>query len=290
MSDIPQIVAHIRVDAAGRIDQDVPCLECRYNLRGLDPAGRCPECGHGNAQSLRGDYLHFSDRAWLKRLRLGAALVVVGGPIWLLRVLHDDPPRAGEFIRYLPPLLVALGSWLATAPEPRGRREGFSCARARCRGLGLALILFAEVRAVMPAHGGIAGDLASLLTLSLLGGWIWSAGDYLMGIARRVPDRVMRLEAFAVSRAWVGVLVAALVCVFGAPIYLTPAQPWSSGSMSIGGMHWYKINAIYEGVLSVLDGTALVLSLWSLRVLIVLWRRLQRALAAGVPAPMNPER
>jgi hypothetical protein len=39
----------IRTDVAGAIDQDLYCLTCGYNLRGLsgDPV-RCPECGNPN--------------------------------------------------------------------------------------------------------------------------------------------------------------------------------------------------------------------------------------------------
>jgi hypothetical protein len=39
----------IRTDASGAIDQDLYCLTCGYNLRGLsgDPL-RCPECGNPN--------------------------------------------------------------------------------------------------------------------------------------------------------------------------------------------------------------------------------------------------
>jgi hypothetical protein len=39
----------VRTDAAGAIDQDLYCLTCGYNLRGLsgDPV-RCPECGNPN--------------------------------------------------------------------------------------------------------------------------------------------------------------------------------------------------------------------------------------------------
>jgi uncharacterized repeat protein (TIGR04138 family) len=29
----------------GPTDQDLPCVDCGYNLRGLLPTGRCPECG-----------------------------------------------------------------------------------------------------------------------------------------------------------------------------------------------------------------------------------------------------
>src|SRR5690349_17335013 len=29
----------------GAIAMDVPCVKCRYNLRGLPPSTNCPECG-----------------------------------------------------------------------------------------------------------------------------------------------------------------------------------------------------------------------------------------------------
>ena len=34
------------------LDRDTPCDGCRYNLRGLDSAGRCPECGRSIAVTL----------------------------------------------------------------------------------------------------------------------------------------------------------------------------------------------------------------------------------------------
>src|SRR4051812_1996957 len=40
---------------APQLIADVPCLRCRYNLRGLDPPGQCPECGH---------LVHVSVLAW----------------------------------------------------------------------------------------------------------------------------------------------------------------------------------------------------------------------------------
>jgi len=49
------------VDAAGNVVSDVPCRRCSYNLRGLNYAGRCPECGTAVGQSIYGNLLRFSD-------------------------------------------------------------------------------------------------------------------------------------------------------------------------------------------------------------------------------------
>src|SRR5262245_39925342 len=39
-------------DDVMEIDCDWPCWRCRYNLRGADVKGMCPECGASIAQSL----------------------------------------------------------------------------------------------------------------------------------------------------------------------------------------------------------------------------------------------
>ncbi len=53
---------------------DILCIGCGYNLRGLEPSGRCPECGLSVADSNRGDFLFFSDPQWLRKVRFGATL------------------------------------------------------------------------------------------------------------------------------------------------------------------------------------------------------------------------
>ena len=35
----------VKLDARGRIAHEVTCVSCGYDLRGLPPAGDCPECG-----------------------------------------------------------------------------------------------------------------------------------------------------------------------------------------------------------------------------------------------------
>jgi len=65
----------IPVDAAGRLDIDLLCLHCGYNLRMQPPGpeGSCPECGAAVEPSVRYG-LTLADRRWLCRLVRGLDL------------------------------------------------------------------------------------------------------------------------------------------------------------------------------------------------------------------------
>ena len=47
-------IPFVEYDADGRIDQDLPCLKCGYNLRGLRDDGECPDCGNDVGNAARG--------------------------------------------------------------------------------------------------------------------------------------------------------------------------------------------------------------------------------------------
>jgi hypothetical protein len=46
------------------IEADLPCAICGYNLKGLSPAGTCPECGQAISRTFRFD-LTDADPGWL---------------------------------------------------------------------------------------------------------------------------------------------------------------------------------------------------------------------------------
>jgi hypothetical protein len=116
----------VALDAAGAIAVDVPCRRCGYNLRGLSPAGRCPECGQSIADSLIGDALHVADPAWLRQVVGGAWLIFWGILLTLFTLLI--PIGVGSLLGLpmfmLLPLLLPciavgmLGVWRLTAREP----------------------------------------------------------------------------------------------------------------------------------------------------------------------------
>lgn len=68
----------LRLDEQGRIDEDLLCRACDYNLRGLHESADCPECSTPIARSTRPDLLRFSDPSWLTRLSKGMLLIIIG--------------------------------------------------------------------------------------------------------------------------------------------------------------------------------------------------------------------
>jgi hypothetical protein len=91
---------------------DVPRLRCRYNLRGLDPQGQCPECGH---------LVHLSVLAWDEE-RLGVPSILESDPFvsvsWLYEMRHyfynQRIPRVFAFAGSILPL------WRRAPLPPRG--------------------------------------------------------------------------------------------------------------------------------------------------------------------------
>ncbi|MGD8451180.1 MAG: hypothetical protein PVJ57_05125 [Phycisphaerae bacterium] len=66
------------LDQAGRLAEDRRCSHCGYNLRGLKPTGKCPECAQRVRESLVSDQLRYADRRWLRQVRRGLMLLLVG--------------------------------------------------------------------------------------------------------------------------------------------------------------------------------------------------------------------
>lgn len=96
-------------DAADRLTGDLRCVSCGHNLRGLQRAGACGECGTPVNWSLEGSYLHAHDPEWVNGMRRGVACLGLALP-WL----------------WLPPAWVVLGYglWRASAPDPGSEHGG----------------------------------------------------------------------------------------------------------------------------------------------------------------------
>lgn len=74
---------HPALDDDGIVALDLPCVECKYNLRSRGAADACPECGTPVARTLKEQPLHlrFSDAQWLMLMRVGA---IITGLVYVL--------------------------------------------------------------------------------------------------------------------------------------------------------------------------------------------------------------
>lgn len=122
----------IALDTDGRIAGDISCRKCGYNLRGLLPDGRCPECGTAVGRSLHGDLLRFSDPEWVQKLASGmnwivASIIIgfIGGLFSTIFLGLFTTILSTRSFLVLAPLsglvfgLIALvGYWKVTTPDP----------------------------------------------------------------------------------------------------------------------------------------------------------------------------
>src|SRR2546423_27673 len=122
----------------GAATADPPrCDECGYNLTGLGPGGRCPECGREIARALRDPSLAAADPQWTKRVRAGLAVTVAAYLVYALAgfTIRIAPPRTYDvMVFWMAGLLEFLGVWWVSAPEPDvGRMREHSWVRRTLR-------------------------------------------------------------------------------------------------------------------------------------------------------------
>lgn len=109
---------------AGRIEHDVSCTQCGYNLRGLEPSGKCPECGTTIGASIEAAVSRLTPQwaslsAHTRSLTIRAVLAcTLLGTVFAMRAVFDDPQRpwwSTAVMAALSLLCMALAGW-----APRG--------------------------------------------------------------------------------------------------------------------------------------------------------------------------
>lgn len=183
---------------------DCYCARCGYNLRGLDPAGRCPECGEPVVLSHRSDLLRFADAGWLRRMRFGAGLIIwseiadvverLGTTIRISGTWQDNVPWF--LLEYSTYVLLVLGTFFVTVREPRkALSEGTFSLRKWIRGLvagnlavGCVAIIVEGLPAILVFVINFAAALA--ITAAFLGLFL-----YIRQLAMRIPDAKLAKRA-----------------------------------------------------------------------------------------------
>ncbi|MEM8737513.1 MAG: hypothetical protein AAGG38_03410 [Planctomycetota bacterium] len=292
MSAFPATIP-VRLDAEGRIDNDVFCPSCDYNLRmqrvadvvgrregaAASEAGRpggCPECGAELDVVSRDEADMFSraDPGWCRR--------VVRGADWLFY------GAVGAMPLVLPGLVVATaGLWLMTGREP-GRREGWKARGTRLSarwasvlgaGAGLALLVLLwwrwgeATRATFLAKDWLLGDILFCAVGASFAVGMLEAWRYLFALAARADGpRVAQACRAAWKRYLLGVGV-----VVGLALAVNVAE--RSGIRLPEPWNHYTVTAGFAVVGAV--------AVWLWWVTVGLTREIRRLLRGAVAAPQR---
>jgi len=208
-------VAATQSAATGReLDHDLSCVECDYNLRGLDRSGRCPECFTAVSLSLESaisrltpQYAGRISHARSQILR-GVVACAAVATLFAVRALFDDPQRpwwSSGALLALSVLAMAVAGW---APQ---RKLAYLAGTEVCLAVTLWwLALGPRVSAIV--------NLTDLLNLNVIAlavaGLVWFVVERMIRARRTLVDPTGSWPAFHHSAATLStIVIAALVGV-----------------------------------------------------------------------------
>ncbi len=233
------------------IPDDTPCRKCGYNLRGLMPEGRCPECGTPIGLSLHGRLLRYADPAWVEGLARGVNLILWGLLLTLLggfiggligaalgvgrNILPGLLPLVGG-------LLGAYGAWLLTEPDPSGIGEDEYGRIRRVTRLAVVIGVVASllnlITSAAPAAGVVLLLIGIVAAVGALIGWVGEFCKFwfMEKLALRIPEvaiskraRFLRWAMCFTGMALVVVLAIGALGVWTAAAGAGPVLPASGG-------------------------------------------------------------
>ncbi|MCH7591627.1 MAG: protein kinase [Planctomycetes bacterium] len=227
---------------------DISCIHCGYNLRGLPGGGRCPECGTEVARSSHGNLLSAADPAWLARVLRGQALAYAGCVALLVRFVFSSVTASGSslatwaivdslgassvvetvseaVLSAAVALFLLLGAFGTTTIDPRlSLTEQPIALRRFVRWSIVAMVALALSGYLVPTvfkQLGVGAEVAALCGTVLLSasGLVFLSAlvgicYYLAGLAMRIPDAVLatRTRSKAVRFAGcIGIVVLMVV-------------------------------------------------------------------------------
>lgn len=256
------------MDEKGRLLTPVTCQGCWADLHGQKIKGKCPECGASVARSARGNRLRFADPAWVETLRSGVSILLLGVLLYVVMlmvvvavqvgvqgaaVLEQDsgsakPPTFEQALEQAvgPPELAAvtivialigsvvmmLGVWKLTVPEPGQTKPGDAVAREAFRWGWLTATLLANMGNLLvltdPTLGAMVSGVSTVFSVVASIAMLL----YLRGLAMRIPDedlagKTMLLQGLFllwIAAFFVGMLMVATAVSGAGPSGMSKAQ------------------------------------------------------------------
>ena len=225
-----------------RIDVDLPCVRCGYNLRSRLVGDRCSECGTAVLAALDRPRLCYDLEIWIIPMRRGIHLVYYGGIVagasFLINVCLDamliqssfKSTMLGSFASILVAGIVAhfVGAWIIVTPHVyQKKREAVArmVIRLNMLTLGAALCLGTIVLIFKPKVGWVSIGLQAVVVLSCCIHGVVLAG-LLSGIERRCADpRAGRLSLWKWIRKAL-ILATVMYIVVGASTIARDKWDW----------------------------------------------------------------
>lgn len=206
--------------AQGSIQADRPCVQCGYNLRGLQPTGACPECGTPVADSLRGKLLKYCSPDYLAQLHRGVFLIQTAIIIQILmmfalvgaslafRSAAGTMQLVSSFVFLVVAAMELYGWWLFSELDPgyTGQDAGTTprkVIRIAVIVSGAAAILSVLAGVLQPVAAG-TGAFAGMGMLAITAWVVSTAANvaqyfasmlYIKWLAVRIPNEKARKRA-----------------------------------------------------------------------------------------------
>jgi predicted RNA-binding Zn-ribbon protein involved in translation (DUF1610 family) len=235
----PPSSADVPPDSVLPIPSKLPCSVCGYNIEELSGYIQCPGCGAQTHQLSLRRALCDADRGWLRRLRTGVALILVGFVLFASSFLIPFvAPRTLPYLPAFATLIGVIGIFLLTSADTQeyfvSRRNVFLWIIRMCAVLDLAAL-------------GLNDFLPySLMLVAWVSGFVGKCG-YLMWLATLIPRRALVWQtAVVVGGLGLSAAVGILVVLGGA----------ASGLMGGGGSRSADASTYVVGVF------VLIFSLW----------------------------
>lgn len=282
------------LDDTGRLAQNITCRKCGYNLRGLLPDSRCPECGTAVGRSLHGDLLRYADPDWVKTLSAGMNLIVtaiiagflvgllIGGVSIAINTSRSPgATNPGRMFLLMPWSLIVgvvqvVGYWKVTSPDPAGLDEsGEINARIVTRYGQIAALAFQMLAMLLESSGGLLASAASLVSGLIGMVIIFAVFIYARRLAARIPSESLASQCRTVM--W-GLGITMFLAVSGAAVLAAVAP-----SPGVGGGAGPPGFSALASTLGCFAGVGvLVFGIWAL----VLIFRFRTALSDAASAAM----
>ncbi|MGQ0628294.1 MAG: hypothetical protein ACT4PL_09385 [Phycisphaerales bacterium] len=225
------------------VDRSLPCLTCGYDLQGLAADGVCSECGTSVGRSLHGNYLRYSSRAHVSRLKLGVDLALLSVVCKVLVIFAVggvtvaagmNPARVNQpWVQLLTAILQAgavglqlAGWWLISTPSVANVASDKSQSTRQWLRVvlimnaafiaGTVLVAALQISMVSMIPGGQGTFIGVSMGLSVVV-WVvesiqwFTSMRYTSHLAKRLPSKP--LESFSITLMWLVFL--RLICGLG---------------------------------------------------------------------------